>query len=265
MVASRRVGTCALRTWKKKSNASSATIPRIVSHHTAADTSIGLPHGWPGRRGGCDCSRARTPRRVVPDTAAIPPWDPYGSAAGDRGERRDRARVRRRRSLRRRLSLLLRRPPRRPRRRRDRSGLAAARSAARHGGAGPRLRPRADANRLAARGCRVTGLDSSQPFLDRARTTAGELGVTVDYVHGDMRRLPWTGRFDRVVSWFTAFGYFDDADDRRVLAQAPRRSNQAAGSRSTSTTTPPSSAPTRRQRWSSATATCSSTATGSIC
>lgn len=76
------------------------------------------------------------------------------------------------------------------------------------------------ANRLAARGCRVTGLDSSQPFLDRARTTAGELGVTVDYVHGDMRRLPWTGRFDRVVSWFTAFGYFDDADDRRVLAQA---------------------------------------------
>ncbi|KAB8197875.1 methyltransferase domain-containing protein [Nonomuraea phyllanthi] len=76
------------------------------------------------------------------------------------------------------------------------------------------------ANRLARRGCRVTGLDSSRIFLDRARQDADALGVTVDYVHGDMRRLPWTDRFDRVVSWFTAFGYFSDSDNQRVLAQA---------------------------------------------
>lgn len=73
------------------------------------------------------------------------------------------------------------------------------------------------ANRLAARGCRVTGLDSSAVFLDRARADAVAAGVSVEYVAGDMRQIPWTGRFDRVINWSTAFGYFDDATNRAVL------------------------------------------------
>jgi SAM-dependent methyltransferase len=73
------------------------------------------------------------------------------------------------------------------------------------------------ANRLAARGCRVTGLDSSAVFLDRARAGAAAAGVSVEYVAGDMRQIPWAGRFDRVVSWSTAFGYFDDTANRAVL------------------------------------------------
>jgi SAM-dependent methyltransferase len=75
------------------------------------------------------------------------------------------------------------------------------------------------ANRLAARGCSVTGLDSSAVFLNRARADAAAAGVDVDveYVAGDMRRLPWTDHFDRVVSWSTAFGYFDDSTNRAVL------------------------------------------------
>jgi 2-polyprenyl-3-methyl-5-hydroxy-6-metoxy-1,4-benzoquinol methylase len=62
------------------------------------------------------------------------------------------------------------------------------------------------ANRLAVRGCRVTGLDATPLFLDRARQDAADRGVEVDYLEGGMRNLPWTGRFDRVVNWFTAFG-----------------------------------------------------------
>jgi SAM-dependent methyltransferase len=73
------------------------------------------------------------------------------------------------------------------------------------------------ANRLAARGCLVTGLDSSAVFLDRARADAAAAGVTVDYVAGDMRQLPWSGRFDRITNWSTAFGYFDDTTNRAVL------------------------------------------------
>ncbi len=73
------------------------------------------------------------------------------------------------------------------------------------------------ANRLAARGCHVTGLDSSAVFLDRARADAAAAGVGVEYVEGDMRALPWTARFDRVVNWSTAFGYFDDTANRAVL------------------------------------------------
>ncbi|MCE7011804.1 class I SAM-dependent methyltransferase [Kibdelosporangium philippinense] len=78
------------------------------------------------------------------------------------------------------------------------------------------------ANRLAKRGCHVTGLDSASLFLDRARQDAAARGVTVDYVQGDMRHLPWTGRFDRVINWFTAFGYFTDGDNKRVLAEVLR-------------------------------------------
>lgn len=78
------------------------------------------------------------------------------------------------------------------------------------------------ANRLAARGCQVTGLDSSAVFLDRACADAAALGVSVDYVAGDMRALPWTDHFDRVVNWSTAFGYFDDATNRGVLSQMNR-------------------------------------------
>jgi SAM-dependent methyltransferase len=73
------------------------------------------------------------------------------------------------------------------------------------------------ANHLAARGCRVTGLDSSAVFLNRARADAAAAGVSVDYVAGDMRQLTWTGHFDRVINWSTAFGYFDDTTNRAVL------------------------------------------------
>jgi SAM-dependent methyltransferase len=69
---------------------------------------------------------------------------------------------------------------------------------------------------------RVTGLDATPLFLERARADAAARGVQVEYVEGDMRELPWEAQFDRVVSWFTSFGYFDDDDNRRVLREARR-------------------------------------------
>jgi hypothetical protein len=41
-------------------------------------------------------------------------------------------------------------------------------------------------------------LDSSAVFLDRARADAASAGVSVEYVAGHMRQIPWTDRFDRV-------------------------------------------------------------------
>ncbi|MGW1679017.1 SAM-dependent methyltransferase [Saccharopolyspora sp. NPDC002376] len=78
------------------------------------------------------------------------------------------------------------------------------------------------ANPLAERGCQVTGLDSAEPFLEHARADAAARGVEVDYRLGDMRELPWTDRFDAVINWFTAFGYFSDEGNREVLAQVHR-------------------------------------------
>ena len=78
------------------------------------------------------------------------------------------------------------------------------------------------ANRLAGRGAVVTGLDATPLFLELARADADRRAVAVDYVEGDMRAIPWTDRFDAVVSWFTAYGYFDDAQNRAVLREVQR-------------------------------------------
>jgi SAM-dependent methyltransferase len=78
------------------------------------------------------------------------------------------------------------------------------------------------ANLLASDGFEVTGVDLTQPFLDRASADAERLGVEVEYVQGDLRNLPAPGPFDAVVCWFTSFGYFEDTDNRRVLEQFAR-------------------------------------------
>ena len=44
--------------------------------------------------------------------------------------------------------------------------------------------------RLAQRGLRVTGIDSSERSLAHARLAAADAGVEIEYVQGDMRELP---------------------------------------------------------------------------
>jgi SAM-dependent methyltransferase len=73
-------------------------------------------------------------------------------------------------------------------------------------------------NRLARRGMRVTGVDITELFLERAR----EEGTSAEYLHGDLRSLPVDGPFDVALSWFTSFGYFGDDDNRNVLAEYRR-------------------------------------------
>ncbi|MFK0692104.1 class I SAM-dependent methyltransferase [Mesorhizobium sp. IMUNJ 23033] len=75
-------------------------------------------------------------------------------------------------------------------------------------------------NRLAEKGAQVAGLDISPILLKKAEADASERGVNVEYVLGDMRSLPWRDRFDAAFLWYTTFGYFDDADNERVLREA---------------------------------------------
>lgn len=75
-------------------------------------------------------------------------------------------------------------------------------------------------NRLAGKGARVTGLDISPILLKKAEADAAECGLDVEYVLGDMRSLPWRDRFDAALLWYTTFGYFDDAQNERVLGEA---------------------------------------------
>jgi len=78
------------------------------------------------------------------------------------------------------------------------------------------------ANRLAALGYSVTGIDQSADFLDIARKHASEMGVDVNYLQADMRRIEIVKEFDSVIMMFTTFGYFSDDDNFRVLKNIAR-------------------------------------------
>lgn len=78
------------------------------------------------------------------------------------------------------------------------------------------------ANRLSLKKMDVIGLDRSKRFLELARDDATVKQAAVDYVEGDMRTLEWTNRFDAIVIWFTAFGYFGDEENEKVLRECTR-------------------------------------------
>ena len=70
------------------------------------------------------------------------------------------------------------------------------------------------AQRLAAVGCEVVGVDNNPSFLEVAKRAGG----ATDYILADMRQFAPNAEFDAVVNWFTSFGYFDDATDKAILA-----------------------------------------------
>lgn len=75
---------------------------------------------------------------------------------------------------------------------------------------------------LAASGCRVTGVDISQEFLEVARAAARERGVDVEWRQSDMRDLPWQGEFDAAFCGGSSFGYLGDDGDAAFLAAVAR-------------------------------------------
>ncbi|MDA3955879.1 class I SAM-dependent methyltransferase [Oceanispirochaeta sp.] len=66
---------------------------------------------------------------------------------------------------------------------------------------------------LAERGCKVSGLDLSQGYLDLAREEASRRSLEVDFIHKDARTIDYENKFDAIINMFTSFGYFEDPDD----------------------------------------------------
>ncbi|MBI4553565.1 MAG: methyltransferase domain-containing protein [Candidatus Latescibacteria bacterium] len=82
---------------------------------------------------------------------------------------------------------------------------------------------------LARRGYRVTGLDLSGDLLDRARERARTLGLTITFIRGDMRDIPYDEAFDLVVCFFTSFGYFQEDEENERVLHAIARALRPAG------------------------------------
>ena len=69
---------------------------------------------------------------------------------------------------------------------------------------------------LAARGYHVVGLDSSLPLLLRGADEAQRRGLTINFVHGDMRDMAFDAQFDGAYCLFSTFGYFDDETNKKT-------------------------------------------------
>lgn len=69
---------------------------------------------------------------------------------------------------------------------------------------------------LAQRGLRVTGIDLSLPLLIRAADESQRRGLSVNFVHADMRELSFDNQFDGAYSFLTTFGYFDEETNLKV-------------------------------------------------
>ncbi|MCK4233882.1 class I SAM-dependent methyltransferase [candidate division WOR-3 bacterium] len=78
------------------------------------------------------------------------------------------------------------------------------------------------ANHLAELGQNVTGVDITPGFLEIAKREAKKKGLTVEYIQGDMRKISYTEKFDRVLLLYTSFGYFEDEENFKVLKNVER-------------------------------------------
>ena len=70
---------------------------------------------------------------------------------------------------------------------------------------------------LARRGYRVTGVDRTAVYLERARRRAEAEGLNVEFVQEDMRRFRRPDAFDAALSLFTSFGYFDTPEENQQV------------------------------------------------
>ncbi|MCP4444103.1 MAG: methyltransferase domain-containing protein [Myxococcales bacterium] len=69
---------------------------------------------------------------------------------------------------------------------------------------------------LAARGYHMVGLDNSLPLLLRGADEAQRRGLTINFVHGNMREMTFESQFDGAYCLFSSFGYFDDETNKRT-------------------------------------------------
>lgn len=73
---------------------------------------------------------------------------------------------------------------------------------------------------LATRGFNCTLLDINRKFLAIARELAVKKGVSVRFVHQDMREMNFYENFDAVISMATSFGYFSAEEDHFKVIDA---------------------------------------------
>jgi len=70
---------------------------------------------------------------------------------------------------------------------------------------------------LAKMGYDMTGLDYTEKFIQMAEEKAKKENLQIEFLVGDMRKIPFENHFAGVISYFTSFGFFSDEENFEVL------------------------------------------------
>lgn len=84
-------------------------------------------------------------------------------------------------------------------------------------------------NEFARRGYKVTGVDRTKSYLEIAKGTAKNEGLSTEFVLMDMREFVREKSFDVVLSMFTSFGYFDDDSQQMIVLDNVYKSLRPGG------------------------------------
>jgi len=82
---------------------------------------------------------------------------------------------------------------------------------------------------LARRGFRVTAVDRTRRYLDKAAAQAAKEGLQIEFIQEDMRTFCRPNTFDAVLNLFSSFGYFEDPQEDRQVATNISRSLKPGG------------------------------------
>jgi SAM-dependent methyltransferase len=72
---------------------------------------------------------------------------------------------------------------------------------------------------LARRGHKVTGVDRTKGYLDKARKQAKEEGLNIEFIQEDMRLFSRPDAFNTAISMFTSFSYFEDPQEDKCVVK----------------------------------------------
>jgi SAM-dependent methyltransferase len=75
---------------------------------------------------------------------------------------------------------------------------------------------------LASRGYRATGVDIAEAYVRDATAQAKQQNRPAEFLHRDMRDLPWAGEFDGAFCFGNSFGYMDDESNAAFLKTVAR-------------------------------------------
>jgi SAM-dependent methyltransferase len=75
---------------------------------------------------------------------------------------------------------------------------------------------------LARNGMNVTGIEFNKNLIKYAVKKAGDEGLKINYITGDMRNFTFRKKFDAALCWFGSFGYFSDEDNEKFVKSVYR-------------------------------------------